>query len=242
MPDMAIQVAPKDIEHIIKQIEKLQQLAKEGIVEANKEAEPFLLSAKEKGELSQFEEYENTKQKIKDEEQHLHPGAPGIAKVSRGLIKLYKANLERIGPSYNAVLSRQLKHKDQEAKRKYKKALKNYFIENIKPDWNLLDISLYAQKEALGLLDYQIVNQIQGLLNVEKCHVASDQQFADVILKLRKIKARLEVERQQQPAVGKPAETGRNEIVEVKPGAFGINVNIKEIARRIWKLVCSRRI
>ncbi len=39
-----------------------------------------------------------------------------------------------------------------------------------------------------------------------------------------------------------PAEKGRNEIVEVKPGAFGITVNIKEIARRIWNWVCSRRI
>ena len=41
---------------------------------------------------------------------------------------------------------------------------------------------------------------------------------------------------------GKPAETGRNEIVEVKPGVFGITVNIKEIAKRIWKRVRSRRI
>ena len=38
----------------------------------------------------------------------------------------------------------------------------------------------------------------------------------------------------------KPAETGQKEIVEVKPGAFGITVNIKEIAKRIWKRVCSR--
>ena len=38
----------------------------------------------------------------------------------------------------------------------------------------------------------------------------------------------------------KPAETEQKEIVEVKPGAFGITVNIKEIAKRIWKRVCSR--
>lgn len=38
----------------------------------------------------------------------------------------------------------------------------------------------------------------------------------------------------------KPAGTGQKEIVEVKPGAFGITVNIKEIAKRIWKCVCSR--
>jgi len=37
-----------------------------------------------------------------------------------------------------------------------------------------------------------------------------------------------------------PAGTGQKEIVEVKPGAFGITVNIKEIAKRIWKCVCSR--
>ncbi len=38
----------------------------------------------------------------------------------------------------------------------------------------------------------------------------------------------------------KPAGTGQKEIVEVKPGVFGITVNIKEIAKRIWKCVCSR--
>ena len=38
----------------------------------------------------------------------------------------------------------------------------------------------------------------------------------------------------------KPTETEQKEIVEVKPGAFGITVNIKEIAKRIWKCVCSR--
>lgn len=36
-------------------------------------------------------------------------------------------------------------------------------------------------------------------------------------------------------------ETEHKEIFEVKPGAYGINVNIKEIARRIWNRVCSRR-
>lgn len=30
------------------------------------------------------------------------------------------------------------------------------------------------------------------------------------------------------------------EIIEVKPGVFGITVNIKEIAKRFWKWVCSR--
>ncbi len=38
-----------------------------------------------------------------------------------------------------------------------------------------------------------------------------------------------------------PAETEQKEIVEVKPGALGITVNIKEIAKRIWKCVCSLR-
>ena len=37
-----------------------------------------------------------------------------------------------------------------------------------------------------------------------------------------------------------PEETEQKEIVEVKPGLFGITVNIKEIARRFWKRVCSR--
>jgi len=36
-------------------------------------------------------------------------------------------------------------------------------------------------------------------------------------------------------------KTEEKEIVEVKPGAFGITVNIKEIAKRIWRRVCSRR-
>ena len=37
----------------------------------------------------------------------------------------------------------------------------------------------------------------------------------------------------------KPAGTEQKEIVEVKPGVFGITVNIKELARRFWKGVCS---
>ncbi len=35
----------------------------------------------------------------------------------------------------------------------------------------------------------------------------------------------------------KPEEIGQREIVEVKPGMFGITFNIKEIAKRIWKRV-----
>ena len=38
----------------------------------------------------------------------------------------------------------------------------------------------------------------------------------------------------------KPAGTGQREIVEVKPGVCGITVDIKELARRFWKWVCSR--
>lgn len=38
----------------------------------------------------------------------------------------------------------------------------------------------------------------------------------------------------------KPAGTGQKEIVEVKPGVFGITFDIKELARRFWKWVCSR--
>ena len=39
----------------------------------------------------------------------------------------------------------------------------------------------------------------------------------------------------------KPAETGEKEIFEAKPGVAGFTVNIKEIAKRIWMRVCSRR-
>jgi len=38
----------------------------------------------------------------------------------------------------------------------------------------------------------------------------------------------------------KPAGTGQKEIVEVKPSVFGITFDIKELARRFWKWVCSR--
>ncbi len=38
----------------------------------------------------------------------------------------------------------------------------------------------------------------------------------------------------------KPAETGQKEIVEAKPSVFGITIDIKELARRFWKYVCSR--
>lgn len=36
-------------------------------------------------------------------------------------------------------------------------------------------------------------------------------------------------------------ETGTKEIFEAKPGMFGITFNIKEIGKRFWKWVCSRR-
>jgi len=39
----------------------------------------------------------------------------------------------------------------------------------------------------------------------------------------------------------KPAKTGEKEIFEAKPGVAGFTVNIKEIAKRIWMRVCSRR-
>ncbi|MBW8039593.1 MAG: hypothetical protein FVQ85_06295 [Planctomycetes bacterium] len=40
---------------------------------------------------------------------------------------------------------------------------------------------------------------------------------------------------------GKTQETGAKEIFEAKPGVAGFTVNIKEIAKRIWRRVCSRR-
>lgn len=39
----------------------------------------------------------------------------------------------------------------------------------------------------------------------------------------------------------KPAETGKKEIFEAKPGVAGFTVNIKELAKRIWMRVCSRK-
>lgn len=41
-------------------------------------------------------------------------------------------------------------------------------------------------------------------------------------------------------AAEEPVGTGQKEIVELKPGVFGITVNIKELARRFWKWICSR--
>jgi len=40
---------------------------------------------------------------------------------------------------------------------------------------------------------------------------------------------------------GRTQETGAKEIFEAKPGVAGFTVNIKEIAKRIWRRVCSRR-
>lgn len=50
--------------------------------------------------------------------------------------------------------------------------------------------------------------------------------------------AKVEAEKNLQSE--KQAETEQKEIVEVKPGVFGITVNIKELARRSWKWLCSR--
>lgn len=64
---------------------------------------------------------------------------------------------------------------------------------------------------------------------------------------IRAVKANLEQEKEGQSNGGKvdlpnekSSETGQKEIVEVKPGVFGITVDIKELARRFWKRVCSR--
>jgi len=40
---------------------------------------------------------------------------------------------------------------------------------------------------------------------------------------------------------GGQQETGENEIVEVKPGMFGITINIKEIAKHLCRWICSHR-
>ncbi len=39
---------------------------------------------------------------------------------------------------------------------------------------------------------------------------------------------------------GRTQETGAKEIFEAKPGVAGFTLNIKEIAKRIWKCLCSR--
>lgn len=46
--------------------------------------------------------------------------------------------------------------------------------------------------------------------------------------------------RKRKKSSKKAAGAGQKEIVEVKPGVFGITVDIKELARRFWKRVCSR--
>lgn len=58
------------------------------------------------------------------------------------------------------------------------------------------------------------------------------------ILALEFLRAKVKALIQPQPQ--QPAETEQKEIVEVKPGLFGITVNIKELARRFWKRVCYR--
>ena len=37
------------------------------------------------------------------------------------------------------------------------------------------------------------------------------------------------------------AKIEANEIIEVKPGMFGITFDIKELAKRLWKWACSHR-
>jgi hypothetical protein len=200
LPDMAIQVKPKHIDDIIKQIEKLQQLAKAGIVEANKKAEPFSLSAKEK-------------------------------------IDAHKEEVRRLQGTYDAQRLQKLKAKSARREGQYEETLKIYFEKNIKSHWDKFDIFLYSLKPALDLLDYQIVNQIQGLLNVEKRHVASGKQFADVTHKLQKIKARLELERQQQPVAEKPTETGQ----EIEPdGLDEIDKKIIELYQEAEKQAANK--
>ena len=204
---MAIQITPKDIEDIVKQIDNLQQLAKAGAEKAEKQAGS--LTPQEQEQLNLFEEYLRTKKELKDAERLFLVGGSGTSKL-RYMIKLYKTKLGGIEPLYNAVLSKKLKQKKDSIQQKYNQALKIYFYENIKPLWEELNIFLFAREEPLYRIDPQIVNQIIELFDFEKAFVASDQQFEDVTLKLQKIRARLVVERQQKPATQKPAGKGWN--------------------------------
>ena len=93
MPDMAIQLTQKNIDDIIKQVEKLQQLAKAGIDEAKKQGD--FLTPQEQEQQKLFEAYERIEQGLRDEEQqlHRHPSGTDIAVFSKSLIKRYKSSL-----------------------------------------------------------------------------------------------------------------------------------------------------
>jgi len=203
---MAIHLTPKIIDEIIEQIEKLQQLAKVGILKANKEAEPFSFSATERCELDQFKIYEFYKKEIVELDR-IRFGSKDPGSVVRK-IDVYKRKLSQI--PYDAKRSKELRAKLARWQGKYQKTLNRYFIKNIKSDWEQLEVFLYAHQEALCRFDSDTINHVLGLLDVKKSVVASDQQFENVTLILQKIKDRLVVERQQKPATRKPAETERN--------------------------------
>ncbi len=97
------------------------------------------------------------------------------------------------------------------------------------PEVNMWELSnnlvAKARKEESWQCNQSIMRQIKNI-------------FDELLILLRKCFGE---EIETQISTPKPAEKEQKEIVEVKPGAFGITINIKEIAKRIWKRVCSRR-
>lgn len=194
-----IWLAPQDIEKIIEQLKNLQELAKAGAQLAKEQA--GFLTPQEQEQLKQSEEYERIKREVENDEGLFMVGQPVAAKL-RALIRIQKAKLDTMKPSYDAALSQKLKDKERKAQQKYGETLKRYFDEEIKPKWQELDIFLSAREEALGP---QIVGEIKGLFHVEKGLIAPDKQLSKVMHGLRRIKAKVEY-RQEQRAE-KPADT-----------------------------------
>jgi len=99
-----------------------------------------------------------------------------------------------------------------------------------------------AFNQRLTKTQLEVINRVVGSENmshIKSCLIQNCNVPNPTKLTWREILAHLEVYLHSQKAK-QPAETEQKEIVEVKPSAFGITVNIKEIAKHIWKCVCSR--
>ncbi len=97
------------------------------------------------------------------------------------------------------------------------------------------ELNHWAKKLAATTKEHKEKTKAIGSINIQNSNVI----LGDVQAKNLQIGDNACIDKQSVPE--KPAGTGQKEIVEVKPGLFGITVDIKELAKRFRKWVCSRR-
>lgn len=236
---MKRQLIPEEIDCIIGLIEQI----------ADAVLKSDYLTKDEQRQLNDYLEYEKLSRDIETEERL------GMLGGTRwNVIKAHERQRDRIQTPYEPDKANLLKSKRDDLRNKHVKPtvlrLQKELDLYLAPRWaGLLQCSPwgYRGSNLRKEIEYRFLGIPAGyrLFTPEKILLSAKLK---VIRELERIRPKLEYDMQslmsRKVVAGqncKPAESGEKEIVEVKPGMFGITVNIKEIAKRIWKCICSRR-